>query len=565
VAAVTGQESADDAVAPRPDVPRLAEGVQLIGEYEGSGFKEPPSLVRRADGQVVQLSPLLYQVADLADGHNDYAAIGEQVGREIKRQVSADNVRVLVEDKLRPLGILAEADGSSPEAKKLDPLLALKFRAAVIPEGASKAVAAVFKPLFLPPVVLAAVVGLGLVDAWLFLEHGIAQGLRETLYQPGMILLVFGVVVLSAAFHEVGHAAACSYGGGEPGKMGCGLYLAWPAFYTDVTDAYRLGRLARLRTDLGGVYFNMIVILAITGVYALTGFEALLLIVVFQHAEIVHQLLPLVRLDGYYIVADLTGVPDLFSRIKPILASLVPGRDPDERVRELKTWARMVVTVWVFVVIPLLVFQLGMLLLHAPRIFATAWDSLGKQWDAVSQGFAEGDLLAGVAGTLQTLILVVPLVGVLFTFARLGRRMGRAGWRQTEGKPALRAGFLVTSVGALALLAWVWLPNGDYEPIRKGERGTLGEALAAVTEIPSGRPGLVVQERAAQRGELAPPDGDEGQVPPPTTAAPTTTAPTTSTTTTRRSTTTTTRARTTSTTATTSATRRSTPTTGATG
>src|SRR4051812_6481171 len=31
-------------------LPHLAEGMDLIGEYEGSGFKEPPSLVRRADG-----------------------------------------------------------------------------------------------------------------------------------------------------------------------------------------------------------------------------------------------------------------------------------------------------------------------------------------------------------------------------------------------------------------------------------------------------------------------------------------------------------------------------------
>ena len=41
--------------------------------------------------------------------------------------------------------------------------------------------------------------------------------------------------------------------------MGAGLYLVWPAFYTDVTDSYRLGRGGRLRTDLGGLYFNAIV------------------------------------------------------------------------------------------------------------------------------------------------------------------------------------------------------------------------------------------------------------------------------------------------------------------
>src|SRR3712207_6935164 len=42
------------------------------------------------------------------------------------------------------------------------------------------------------------------------------------------------------------------------------------------------------------------------------------------------QLLPLVRFDGYHVLADLTGVPDLFQRIGTTLKSLVPGfkRDP---------------------------------------------------------------------------------------------------------------------------------------------------------------------------------------------------------------------------------------------
>ena len=55
--------------------PRLAEGVELLGEYKGSGYSQPPSLVRRADGQVIQMSALLYQVACRIDGSRDPAAI----------------------------------------------------------------------------------------------------------------------------------------------------------------------------------------------------------------------------------------------------------------------------------------------------------------------------------------------------------------------------------------------------------------------------------------------------------------------------------------------------------
>ena len=68
--------------------------------------------------------------------------------------------------------------------------------------------------------------------------------------------MFFGAVVLATVFHEIGHASACRYGGAKPGVLGAGIYVVWPVFYCDVTDAYRLGKAGRLRTDLGGVYFN---------------------------------------------------------------------------------------------------------------------------------------------------------------------------------------------------------------------------------------------------------------------------------------------------------------------
>jgi putative peptide zinc metalloprotease protein len=117
-----------------------------------------------------------------ADGRRDYAEIAEAVTEDIGRKVSPDNVRFLAEKKLRPLGVLAAADGSSPELERPDPLLALKFRTAVIPEGFTRGLTTIFRPLFWPPVLalmIAAFLGL---DAWLFLHHGVAQGLRHAIY-----------------------------------------------------------------------------------------------------------------------------------------------------------------------------------------------------------------------------------------------------------------------------------------------------------------------------------------------------------------------------------------------
>ena len=486
--------SASTSASPVPPAaeppPRLAEGVELVGEYRDSGFKEPPYIVRRADGQVIQLPKLLYQLAEQVDGERDLDAIAEALSHAIGRGVTGEMVKMLADEQLRPLGVLAAADGSSPKIEKVDPLLALKFRTAVVPEGFTRALTTVFKPLFLPPIVLVVVAGLFALDGWLLFAHGIAAPLRAAIYQPALVLGLLACVVVATAFHEIGHATGCRYGGAKPGVMGVGIYVVWPAFYTDITDAYRLGRGGRLRTDLGGVYFNAIFALLMAGAYFLTGFEPLLLVVLVQNFAILQQLLPLLRLDGYYIISDLTGVPDMLARIKPVLTSLIPGREADARVTELKPWVRVVVTAYVCTIVPVLVLSTVLMVAHAPRAFATAYDSAGVQWDRIA---AAPGVAAAATGVVQLALLVLPSMGMVLTSGRVGGRVCRSAWCWSEGEP-LRRGVL--GIGTLAVAgaaAFIWWPNGEYRPIQPAERGTVQAAVRDLSALPTGRPSLTPQ------------------------------------------------------------------------
>src|SRR5688500_8249956 len=331
-----GQEAAGSQAPPK-----IADGVELIGVYDGSGYKEPPNIARRGDGQVVQLSPLLYAIAERCDGQRTHDQIADEVAEATGKQVNGENIEYLVDEKLRPLGVLKLADGSEPELERINPFLALKFRTGLVPDKIVSAITRVFTFLYWPPVLIAAVGAFLVFEFWLFFIHGIGNGVHQLLYQPALLFMVFGLLVVATAFHEIGHATACRYGGAAPGKIGVGLYIVWPAFYTDVTDAYRLGKWGRVRVDLGGLYFNSIFILLVAGLYWYTGFEPILIAILVQQLEMLHQFLPFVRLDGYYLVSDLVGVPDLFQRIKPILSSLRhANRDKDPAVAELKPRVR---------------------------------------------------------------------------------------------------------------------------------------------------------------------------------------------------------------------------------
>lgn len=485
-------------------VPARADGVQLIGQSQGSGYREPPSLVRRGDGQTLQLTPLLFAVLEAVDGSRTVEDIAEHASAASGRLISADNVRTLMDSQLLPLGLLRLADGSQPEVRKADPLLGMRFRYTVTDPERTRRITAPFAVLFHPLIVVAVTAAFLASCWWVLMVKGLGSATHEAFDNPLLLLLILAVTILSAGFHEFGHAAAARKGGATPGAMGTGLYLIWPAFFTDVTDSYRLGRGGRLRTDLGGLYFNAIVAVAIMALWWATGFDALLLVVVTQILQMVRQLLPLVRFDGYHILADATGVPDLFQRIKPVLLGLLPWRWGRPENKVLKPWARAVVTLWVLVTVPLLIFSLAMMVVSLPRLLATAWASAAKQQAMLSQSLSDGDLAGAAVRTLAIAAVALPTVGMLYILFRLLRQLVTGLWQKTRGKFVQRTAAMCAVAALLAGLAWAWWPDdGTYRPVQPYERGTLADATASV--LPTA--GTALREGASGRTVALWPEG----------------------------------------------------------
>ncbi len=458
--------------------PARAANVQLMGEMSGSGYRQPPALARRADGQVVQLTPLLYVVLTSLDGEREYDELAAAVSEATGRTVSADNVHQLT-DKLRSLGLAASEDGSEPELQRSNPLLALRFKAVVTDPERTRRLTTPFAALFNPILVAVVVAAFAWISWWVLFERGLASATHDAFARPGLLLVVLAITVLSAGFHEFGHAAAARRGGAPPGAMGVGLYLIWPAFYTDVTDSYRLGRGGRLRTDLGGLYFNALVVVGTAAAWWLTRDDAILLLVATQILQMLHQLLPLVRFDGYHVLADLTGVPDLFQRIGPTLRGLLPWHWHDPDARMLKPWARAIVSVWVLTVVPVLAFALVILVTTFPRIVGTALTSSRLQWAGTTAAFQDGDLLAVAARGLSAVVVLLPAVAMSIALFRLARRVTTSAWTRTQGRPVRRSLAALVALALVAGLVWTWWPSpGRYRPVQAYERGTLADAVS---------------------------------------------------------------------------------------
>jgi putative peptide zinc metalloprotease protein len=441
------------APAPTPlalERPRRPDGLELLGEYEGSGFRRQSYLVRRPDGQVVRLSRLLYLIASGADGRRGLPALAKWVEDRFGRPVGSEDVRFLIERKLRPAGVVASRNGSHVPLPRARPLLALRARAAVVPQPVIEAIAARLRPLFLPPVALVAMALLLPFEAWFLLYHSPLESLVLLAYDPSALLVVMCLTVLATVFHELGHATACSYGGARPGRLGVGIYLVWPVFYTDLTDTYRLDRAGRLRADLGGVYFNSLFVLACAAAYLVTGFEPLIAAMLIQHYHVLLQLLPVLRFDGHYVLSDLTGVPDILSRVGPALRDLMPGSRADPRVEELRPSVRRVVCVYALVTAAALTAALTLLVLQLPRYAGAALERSGFEASRVSEALAGADPITGLTAILGMIAVTLPLAGAALTFWLIARRLVRGAAEQGLGPRTLLWPERVRSVSALA-------------------------------------------------------------------------------------------------------------------
>ncbi len=401
----TTQPVATGLPAPSPAPLARAAGVELLGGRntgDGTLF-----LIKRGDGRMFELSPLVYAVAEALDAERRPSEVADVVTAGYGRLVTPENVRYLVDNKLRPLGLTGDqathpSDGGSP--------LGLRVRAGVIPDRVVGVLAGGLRWLFVPPLVVLFLSALALFDVWL-VGHGVSAALSEVVARPSSTLLVIVLTLVGAAFHEFGHAAAARYSGARPGVIGIGVYLLWPVFFNDLNDSYRLDRRGRLRCDLGGVYFNGVFAVVLGVAYAVTGIEVLLLTAAVQHVAILQQFLPFVRLDGYYIVSDLVGVPDLFRFTAPVLRSLLPGHRAPE-LAGLRPGARAAVVAWVCATVPALALCSVVLLVSLPELVETLWRTSASQLHVVASAVRVRAPWPAALGVLHLILLAVPLVGV---------------------------------------------------------------------------------------------------------------------------------------------------------
>lgn len=167
-------------------------------------------------------------------------------------------------------------------------------------------------------------------------------GELRRLFSPQSWPLMAALWCLIKVAHEAGHAIAARRQGVRVGRAGVLLFLFAPLAFVEVTDAWRLPRRwSRVQIALAGMYVE----LAIAALAAwlwwsdpsdLLRHLAVQVVVLGGPATLLVNANPLLRLDGYYVMADMLDIPNLRmhgrSQLSAQLQSWLLGRPAPPRL-----------------------------------------------------------------------------------------------------------------------------------------------------------------------------------------------------------------------------------------
>jgi putative peptide zinc metalloprotease protein len=128
-----------------------------------------------------------------------------------------------------------------------------------------------------------------------------------------LVLLVLDYFMVFV--HELGHALVVVHGGRRIKSAGFQIYFGSPAFFVDSSDGLMLDRRNQIWQSFAGPYAQMIVA-AIASIVALAFphwvlSETMYKYAVLNYIVILMNLIPLLELDGYWLLTDIIQVPDL--------------------------------------------------------------------------------------------------------------------------------------------------------------------------------------------------------------------------------------------------------------
>ena len=323
--------------------PRLKDGLEA--QAQSHAGKTWYVLGDSLNGKHYRFSPAAQRVLEMMDGSQTLAAIGarfagageaaaahhEQLLHLLARLHAAGLLDWVLTPQLRDLfdRLSGQPADQAPPRRPFNPL-AIRLPLAD-PDAWLERLLPWVRPLFSPLWLVAwcLLVGWGLVQAGMNLA-ALGGELGDRLLTASNLLLLWLSYPLVKLLHELGHAFAVKVRGGEVHEMGIMLLALVPVPYVDASAASGFPeRRWRLLVGAAGMMVDLAVAGVALAIWLSAAPESWLhalcynVILIAGVSTLLFNLNPLMRYDGYYLLTDLIGMPNLSTRSSRYLLYLL--------------------------------------------------------------------------------------------------------------------------------------------------------------------------------------------------------------------------------------------------
>jgi putative peptide zinc metalloprotease protein len=300
----------------------------------------------RVSRRMHRFNPVAYYVIGLLDGRRTvqevWEAATERFGDDAPTQDELIRLlgqlhaaEVLQTESLPDFGELARRAKRARRRTWLQNLLSpLSIRIPLVdPERGLERWRPWYQPWFgwVGAAIWCAVVGTALAAAGTHWSE-LTEDVTSRVLAPQNLLLLWLTFPVIKLLHELGHACAVKAWGGEVHEMGVMLLVLMPVPYVDASAASAFPE-ARRRMMVGAAGMAVEVFVASLALFLWIGAEPGVLRAVLYDVMLIAGVStvmfngnPLLRYDGYYILADLVQIPNLRSRATQYLGRLVETR-----------------------------------------------------------------------------------------------------------------------------------------------------------------------------------------------------------------------------------------------
>ncbi|MCF0234891.1 MAG: hemolysin D, partial [Thermoguttaceae bacterium] len=145
-------------------------------------------------------------------------------------------------------------------------------------------------------------------------------------FGPGNLLLLSVTLFLTKVLHEFGHGLSCKVLGGECHELGVMILVLTPCLYCNVSDSWMLpSKWKRAGIGVAGVFVECTLAAICTFIWWFTKENALHylclnIMFISSISTVIFNINPLLRYDGYYILADLLEIPNLRQKATNVMA-----------------------------------------------------------------------------------------------------------------------------------------------------------------------------------------------------------------------------------------------------